>query len=89
MDYKKVNSILPEELLKAVQEYADGMYLYIPRKQSNKRKWGELKNTRNHFAKRNEEIYKTYLKGVSVLILSDKYNLSDKAIYKIIKQQKH
>lgn len=88
MDYKKAEQLLPAELLKTVQEYADGMYLYIPRKQSNRKKWGEVKNTRNLFTERNREIYRKYKSGVSVLRLSDYYNLSDKAVYKILRQQK-
>ncbi|MCG7437602.1 hypothetical protein [Lysinibacillus fusiformis] len=36
MSYKKAKHILPEELLAAIQEYMDGEYIYIPRKEQHK-----------------------------------------------------
>ena len=32
MGYKKAAHVLPQHLLRAIQEYVDGEYLYIPRK---------------------------------------------------------
>ena len=32
MSYIKAEEILPEDLIRAIQEYADGVYIYIPRK---------------------------------------------------------
>ena len=37
MRYQKANEILPEELVELIQKYVDGEYVYIPRKQENKR----------------------------------------------------
>ena len=33
MSYKKANEVLPQALLNAVQQYIDGEYIYIPRKE--------------------------------------------------------
>ena len=32
MSYIKAEEILPEALIRQIQEYADGLYIYIPRK---------------------------------------------------------
>ena len=40
MRYRKATEVLPEELVEAIQKYMDGGYVYIPRKEENKKKWG-------------------------------------------------
>lgn len=84
MGYKNANGILPESLLDAIQEYVDGEYLYIPRKGSNKKSWGELRKTRTYYSVRNAEISEKYKEGISVGKLSKEYYLSVKTIYRII-----
>lgn len=84
MGYKKASEILPEDLLDAVQGYIDGEYLYIPRKESNKKSWGELKKSKELISARNTEIYGVYQAGVSIKELAATYYLSIKTIYKII-----
>ena len=37
MRYQKANEILPVELVELIQDYIDGEYVYIPRKQENNR----------------------------------------------------
>ena len=37
MSYKKITDILPVELIESIQEYVDGKYIYIPRKEKNKK----------------------------------------------------
>ncbi len=37
MSYKKALDILPEELINIIQHYVDGEYIYIPRKECNRR----------------------------------------------------
>lgn len=88
MSYKKANDILPCTLLSAVQQYIDGEYIYIPRKENNKLSWGENTETRNTLRKRNREIFAKRLAGCSVSELAEQYFLSTKTIYKIIKAEK-
>jgi Mor family transcriptional regulator len=88
MGYVKANGVLPEKLLAAVQEYADGTYLYIPRKTGARKKWGEVKRTRDMLQHRNRKLYGEYLNGVSVARLADRYCLADKTVYKIIAELK-
>jgi len=51
--YIKAEEILPEELLRQVQEYVDGSYLYIPRKPENRRAWGQDTQYRQELRQRN------------------------------------
>ena len=44
MSYIKAEEILPEELIRQIQEYADGVYIYIPRKPGTRHKWGQETN---------------------------------------------
>ena len=46
MGYKRADSILPEELIKLIQQYVDGEIIYIPRKDGNRTEWGSNTNTR-------------------------------------------
>ena len=84
MGYHKAGDILPTSLLTAVQEFVDGEYIYIPRKLCNKKSWGDVTRSKETTRKRNLEIYQNYLGGVSVIQLTEKYCLSDKAVYKVI-----
>ena len=80
MRYRKATEVLPEELVEAIQKYMDGGYVYIPRKEENKK--GELKT-------RNEEIYRRYLDGFGVKTLAEEYFLSEKSIQRIILSEKN
>ena len=88
MDYKNATCILPNDLLIALQEYADGEYIYIPRKAENKKRWGERTNSRGLLAKRNREIFTQYQGGTSVETLAEQYYLSSKTVYKILSSEK-
>ena len=84
MGYKKATDILPEELLIQIQDYIDGECIYIPRKEENKKTWGELTKSKKETYKRNLDIYNSYIKGISVKQLSETYYLSHKWIIKIV-----
>ena len=36
----RAEEILPDEIIELVQQYADGVNIYIPRKQENRKEWG-------------------------------------------------
>lgn len=84
MSYKSGNNVLPVELIIEIQKYIDGEYIYIPKKECNRKLWGETNNSRNRNAERNREIYCKYISGTSVKELAEFYYLSDKTIYSII-----
>lgn len=77
---------LPEELIRQIQEYVDGKVIYIPKKASNKKCWGENTDTKQYLAQRNSLICSDYQDGVSIKALSEKYFLSEKSIQRIIRQ---
>lgn len=89
MGYKNAIRVLPDKLIAAIQEHIDGVYLYIPRRTENKKRWGELKNTRHSLNKRNEAIFEGYKSGISVEHLAADYYLSPKTVYKILSEMKN
>jgi Mor family transcriptional regulator len=88
MKYSNAYNVLPVDIIKIIQEYVNGEYLYIPRKEEQQKKWGEQSGSRDALKRRNEEIYQKYLKGAVILDLAQEYYLSDKSIRRIISQQK-
>ncbi|MDL2210394.1 hypothetical protein LJC26_06280 [Desulfovibrio sp. OttesenSCG-928-O18] len=89
MSYKKADDILPHSLLNAVQQYIDGEYIYIPRREGNKQSWGANTQTRKNLQARNREILAKRLSGCSAAELAEQYFLSTKAIYKILNADKN
>ena len=84
MSYIRAEEILPEELIKLIQSYADGINIYIPRKNNNRKAWGENTTTRQDLNKRNSDIVTDFQDGISISELSKKYYLSEKSIQRII-----
>ncbi len=89
MGYKNAISVLPADLLEAIQRYIDGEYIYIPRKLENKKQWGEVKNSRQYVQERNERIFSQYQGGISVEDIASRNCLSPKTIYKILADMKN
>jgi DNA-binding NarL/FixJ family response regulator len=88
MSYQKAENILPEELLRQVQQYVDGTYLYIPRVSDHKRDWGASTSTKDELTARNRAIYAAYCAGCTTQALAEKYFLSVKSIQRIVRQMK-
>lgn len=88
MSYSNARDIFPDEILEIIQNYVDGEYIYIPKKDENKIAWGELTKTKNELLNRNAKIYADYLKGMSTRSLSERYFLSPKTIQRIILEEK-
>ncbi len=84
MSYVKAKDVLPDALLKAIQSYIEGEYIYIPKKEASRKEWGETTSSKKLIHDRNSEIYNHYKTGVSVKILSEMYYLSPKTIQRII-----
>ena len=87
MSYIKAEEILPEELIRQIQEYADGVYIYIPRKPGTRHAWGQETDYKAELKARNERIRNDYTAGASVMALSRKYHLSEKSIRRILQKQ--
>lgn len=88
MSYIKAHDVLPEEIINLIQEYVDGEYLYIPRKSSNKKSWGQKNGTKNIYDKRDREIFIRFTKGLSIKELAHIYFLSEKSIRRIVRKEK-
>ena len=84
MSYIKAEEILPEELIRQIQEYADGVYIYIPRRPGNRQPWGQETGYKAELKLRNDRIRNDYASGASVTALSRKYHLSEKSIRRIL-----
>ncbi|MDO5517719.1 MAG: CD3324 family protein [Clostridium sp.] len=89
MSYVKAVDVLPDEILSIIQNYVDGEYIYIPRKENNKKSWGENTNSKKEIHMRNSKIYEDYKSGMKVKDLAEKYFLSDKSIQRIVLQKKN
>ena len=83
MGYRNGRDILPPDLLKLVQQYAEGECLYIPRRAKATR--SQTSENARQLAGRNEEIRRRYADGCSVRQLTGEYYLSPQSIYKILR----
>lgn len=72
MGYIRAEEVLPLEIIETIQKYADGVNIYIPRREDKRIEWGMKNNTRSRLRMRNKEIYREYLQGVTVDELSIK-----------------
>ena len=88
MGYKKAEEILPLEVIELVQQYIQGQNIYIPRRKEKRRAWGSENGTKDKFAERNAEIYAEYCNGSKTAELAEKYYLSEKSIWRIIRDSK-
>ncbi|MDF2611921.1 MAG: hypothetical protein K0R92_3395 [Lachnospiraceae bacterium] len=89
MSYIKAEIVLPQELLALVQEYADGQYLYIPKKADHRKGWGENTDSKYKVRLRDTEIYTKYKNGVCASDLAEEFYLSLKSIQRIILKEKN
>ena len=87
MSYIKAEEILPEELIRRIQEYADGVYIYIPRKPGARHPWGQETAYKSELKIRNDRIRSDYAAGASVTELSQKYHLSENSIRRILRKR--
>ncbi len=83
MKYRNAQDILPDRLLKELQQYVSGETLYIPNNRE-KKSWGESSGAREYYKKRNEEIRQKYGAGISMEELAEQYHLSVDSIRKIV-----
>lgn len=84
MAYTKASAVLPEPLLMAIQEYVDGVSLYIPRREENRKRWGEGNDAKRLLRARNAAIREQYGSGLPVAAIAARHCLSPKTVYKIL-----
>ncbi|MCI8801594.1 MAG: hypothetical protein HFH88_17590 [Lachnospiraceae bacterium] len=55
MKYKNAQDILPDHLLRELQQYVSGETMYVPNRGKEKKSWGETSGARDFYQKRNAE----------------------------------
>lgn len=88
MGYVNAEHVLPDDLIKKIQEYVNGEFVYIPRKEGCQKAWGEKSGARCSIRERNRQIYNKYAQGVTVAELSHIHYLSEYSIKRIIYSEK-
>lgn len=83
MKYRNAREILPERLLKELQQYVSGETIYIPNA-NEKKQWGETSGARSYYKQRNEQIREKFRNGSGMEELAEEYNLSVDSIRKIV-----
>ena len=87
MKYINAKDLLPDALVKELQSYMLGGYLYIPANQAQKKRWVEASGYLQELQQRNRQIVAEFQNGTSMEELAEKYFLSVYAIRKIIYQK--
>lgn len=88
MGYIKAEEILPIEIIEMIQQYVDGANIYVPRKADNRASWGQKNQAKEKMYARNMEIYNEYSNGAKVAQLAERYYLSEKSIWRILRDIK-
>lgn len=88
MKYEKAQTLLPKDIVELLQQYADGKYIYIPRKTENKKSWGENSGCKDEIKKRNIEILKKYLNGMPIKDIAKQYYLTENSIRRVLRAYK-
>nr|WP_307989723.1 CD3324 family protein [uncultured Niameybacter sp.] len=84
MKHIKAEQVLPLDLVKEIQKYIKGQYIYIPNEEGRKKAWGEKNGSKAQLQIRNNEIREKYRSGYKVEELCSIYYLSQASIKKII-----
>ena len=83
MKYINAQDLLPDRLLKELQQYVSGEVIYIPKAES-KKEWGATSGARSYYRQRNDEIREKHFRGDSLKELAEEYSLSVDSIRKIV-----
>ena len=85
MRYQNAREILPAEIIETIQDYIDGGCIYIPRKEENRKRWGETTDSRAERIRRDAQIRARYAKGERIAPLAQAFYLSEKSIQRIVR----
>ena len=64
MKYINARDILPDALVRELQCYIQGGYLYIPADQARQKRWGEVSGYRQELQRRNRQIAEEFRNGI-------------------------
>lgn len=80
--YVNANKILPVDLIKEIQKYTEGVYVYIPK--TERTAWGVGSGIREELDQRNKQIVHSYNNGIDIPILAEGYCLSEERVRAIV-----
>ena len=66
MKYLNAKDLLPDALVKELQSYIQGGYLYVPTEQARQKRWGEVSGDRQKLQQRTRQVDETFRKGDSM-----------------------
>ncbi len=84
MKYVRIDRILPDNLVKEIQKYIQGEYIYVPSPPEKRKKWGEKSKSRDYIKARNAKILNQYIGGQSISNLAEEFFLSYSSIKKVV-----
>lgn len=84
MSYINIYDVLPKEIVEQIQEYVEGVKVYIPKRADSRKSWGTSTDTKQLIASRNQQIRLEHQNGLSVSELAEKHFLAEKTIQKIV-----
>ncbi|MDQ0116541.1 CD3324 family protein [Paenibacillus harenae] len=84
MKYVKAEMVLPEQLLREVQKYMNGVMMYVPKQEGDRKGWGVKSGGRQKLEQRNCEIRELFSQGATIDQLTERYYLSCETIKKIV-----
>ena len=87
MKYINAKNLLPDALVKELQSYIQGGYLYVPADQAQQKRWGEASGYRQELQQRNRRIVEEFRNCIYMEELAEKLFLSVYAIRKIFYQK--
>lgn len=88
MKYINANKVLPDNLIVEIQKYVQGETIYIPKQETEYRRWGSSSGGRRLLDRRNAAIRDSFINGSSIRQLAEEYYLSPETIKKIIYSHK-
>lgn len=88
MKYINASKVLPEKLIVEIQKYVQGETLYIPKQETEYRKWGTSSGGRRLLDRRNAAIINAFHNGSSIEQLAKEHYLSIETIKKIVYSHK-
>ena len=88
MKYVNAKDVLPKEIIKQLQDYVEGCYVSIPKKEDAIKSTDKKTEYRIELEKRNEHIYLKHLQNWSHGQIAKLYHLSLPSIRRIIFEQR-
>jgi Mor family transcriptional regulator len=82
--YRNAAHILPTDLLRALQQHASGLCIYVP-KPEGRAAWGAKSGSRALLDLRNTTIRQRHSEGVTIPILAAEFHLCEGSIRKILR----